>query len=52
MKIAVVDQKVNKGGLSRVIKKLLPEISKSNSISITYDHTGNQVLRCYNRPRN
>ena len=36
MKIAVVDQKVNKGGLSRVIKKLLPEISKSDSISITY----------------
>jgi|TARA_B110000858_G_scaffold197696_1_gene260332 hypothetical protein len=36
MKIAVVDQKVNKGGLSRVIKKLLPEISKSDKISITY----------------
>ena len=36
MKIAVIDQKVNKGGLSRVIKKLLPELSKNKKIQITY----------------
>ena len=36
MKIAIVDQKVNKGGLSRVIKKLLPELSKDKKNEFTY----------------
>lgn len=37
MKIAVVDHVGNKGGVSRVVRKLLPAMAKINrNISITY----------------
>lgn len=36
MKIAIVDQKVNKGGVSRVLKKLLPKIASDNNLHITF----------------
>jgi len=46
MKIAVVDHIGNKGGLSRVIRKLLPEIAKMDEkIEIVYFGNKNSILR-------